>query len=369
MLALSLLIHVNSATHSYGAPGIVLACLSVGEAASGPISSRLLGKWGVRRVLLFCSLVCAAAIAALALVPPVVWLYAALGLVVGISVPPIMPAVRTLYPSLVPPEVVQVVFALDTSSQEVIWVVGPVLAAFLASSISTSFPLLVAAAIMLLGGIWLISAPGLRTTQIPKSTVRFGRALLHGSVALSGIASFMLVASFCALEVAIVARLGGTSTVTGVVIAANALGSMTGGLLLGHKAGGQKSLVLLMAIVFVFTGLAGFSPNTWVLIVTVFLSGFGFAPAVATMYSYVSVALPRAQSAEAFGWLSTGSLTGAAVGTAIAGYSTDHFGSAGAFAIAASFAGLGVVLAVAARGWYPHAESSLIAPVDGPGAE
>jgi MFS family permease len=355
MLALGVLIHVNASTGSYGFGGVVLACFSVAEAAIGPVSSRLLGRWGVRRVLLVTTVVCSAAILLIALTPPSLGIYLVLGSIAGLSVPPIMPAVRSLYPQLVRPDLLHALFTLDTSSQEAIWIVGPVLAAVLASSVSTVLPLVVAAGVMLAGGAWLITAPGLRAVRIAENTARFGRALLHGTVALSGITSFMLVASFCALEVAVLARGGGASTMSGITIASNAFGSMLGGVLLGRRASGRRSVVILMASILIFTAWAGIASNEWVLLVTVFLAGFGFAPAVGTMYSYVSISVPEGQLPEAFGWLNTGSLTGAAVGTAVGGFATDTLGAGGAFAAATAFAAAGVLFAAAARAWYPTA--------------
>lgn len=353
MLAIGVLLHINASTGSYGLGGVVLACFSVGEAIAGPVSGRLLGRFGVRPVLALSTLVCAVSIAGIALLPPAVVLSSALGAVAGLSVPPIMPAVRTLYPALVPARLLQTLFALDTSSQEGIWVVGPVLVTVLAGTVSTAVPLLAASVVMVLGGAWLIASPALRGLHIPRTTTVFGRALLYGPVALSGIASFALVASFCALEVAILARGGGANAASGLVIASNALGSMIGGILLGRRNAGRPTVVLLLVSVLVFTTLAGLATADWVLLCTVFLAGFGFAPAIAAMYSFISTSLPRHDLPEAYGWLSTGSLIGVAVGTAVGGFATDGYGAPGAFFIASAFAAMGVVVAVAAKGWYP----------------
>lgn len=354
IIAIGVLIHVDASTGSYGLGGIVLACFSIGEAIAGPVSGRLLGRFGVRPVLAVSTLVCAACVAGIALLPPAVVLSSALGAVAGLSVPPIMPAVRTLYPALVPARLLQSLFALDTSSQEAIWIVGPLLATVLASAVSTAVPLLAASAVMVLGGAWLATSPSLRGLHIPRSTAAFGRALLYRPVALSGIASFALVSSFCALEVAILARGGGANAASGVMIASNALGSMIGGILLGRRNAGRPTVVLLLVSVLVFTSLAGLATADWMLLCTVFLAGFGFAPAVAAMYSFIATSLPRHDLPEAYGWLSTGSLIGVAVGTALGGFATDGYGAPGAFFIASAFAAMGVVVVIAAKAWYPQ---------------
>ncbi|PTT15188.1 MFS transporter, partial [Microbacterium sp. HMWF026] len=68
MTSLAILLHIEHVTGSYGAAGLVLAATSIGQAVAGPVTSRWMGRWGMRRVLTVTLLVCAAAIAALALI-------------------------------------------------------------------------------------------------------------------------------------------------------------------------------------------------------------------------------------------------------------------------------------------------------------
>jgi predicted MFS family arabinose efflux permease len=138
------------------------------------------------------------------------------------------------------------------------------------------------------------------------------------------------------------------------MIASNALGSMIGGILLGRRNAGRPTVVLLLVSVLVFTSLAGLATADWMLLCTVFLAGFGFAPAIAAMYSFIATSLPRHDLPEAYGWLSTGSLIGVAVGTALGGFATDGYGAPGAFFIASAFAAMGVVVVIAAKAWYPQ---------------
>ena len=51
MLSLAFLIHIERIHHSYGAAGLVLAATSVGQAVAGPLTSRWMGRWGIRKVL------------------------------------------------------------------------------------------------------------------------------------------------------------------------------------------------------------------------------------------------------------------------------------------------------------------------------
>jgi MFS family permease len=61
MTSLAILLHVEQQTGSYGAAGLVLAAASIGQATAGPVTSRWMGIWGMRRVLTLTTAVCAAA--------------------------------------------------------------------------------------------------------------------------------------------------------------------------------------------------------------------------------------------------------------------------------------------------------------------
>ena len=93
MTSLAVLLHVEQSTGSYGAAGIVLAALSIGQAISGPVTSRWMGVWGMRRVLTLTAVVCAAAVFALALNP-----FGMPGFVVFVTAYFLMPIVWPLTP-------------------------------------------------------------------------------------------------------------------------------------------------------------------------------------------------------------------------------------------------------------------------------
>ena len=48
MISLGFLLHMESIFDSYAAAGIVLAATSIGQAVSGPLTSRLMGVLGMR---------------------------------------------------------------------------------------------------------------------------------------------------------------------------------------------------------------------------------------------------------------------------------------------------------------------------------
>jgi MFS family permease len=69
MLSLAYLLHIEHIFNSYGAAGLVLAATSVGQAVSGPVTSRWMGAWAIRPVLILTTSICALSMATIAFVP------------------------------------------------------------------------------------------------------------------------------------------------------------------------------------------------------------------------------------------------------------------------------------------------------------
>ncbi|HEU4466163.1 MAG TPA: MFS transporter, partial [Agromyces sp.] len=208
MLSLAFLLHVEQQTGSYGAAGLVLAATSIGQAVAGPMTSRLMGRFGMRPVLILTLVVCVASVVAIGVLPLTVPLYMAIGLVCGLATPPVQPAVRTIYPKMVNSRQLTPLFSLDASAQEVIWVVGPVVTTFVSTQIGTVWGILLAAALMVIGGIWFISSPELGRVRIPRSKRRFGVVLTRPPVLLATVVGFLLIGACAAIEAGVVAAFG-----------------------------------------------------------------------------------------------------------------------------------------------------------------
>ncbi|MBB3605935.1 MFS family permease [Mycolicibacterium sp. BK556] len=343
MLSLAILLHVQARTGSYAIAGAVVAATSIGEAVAMPVTARLLGRVGMVPTLVAGAVINAAAMLALAFVHVPATVLMGLGFLIGASVPPLLPAARALYPQMVPGDGLRALFALDTTAQELIWVIGPVAATFLASAISTAIPLLFSAGVTVVGTLWfLLSARRLRPALV-RSTVAFGRVLTNPAVILAMVASLALVASFMALEVGVLALFGNHNLSAGVALGVASLGSLIGGVLFGHRQLGVRGLAISMTVVAAGTALFGLVDGYGLQLAALFASGLGFAPALAALYVMVSHQIAEHSAAEAFGWLNSGALVGGAIGTAIGGVIVDSYS---AFAVIMVSAGLALAAAV-----------------------
>ncbi len=360
MLSLAFLLHIEQITGSYGAAGLVLAATSIGQAIAGPLTSRLMGRLGMRPVITSTLAVCAAMVTLIAIVPMSVPMYMVVGAIAGLSMPPIQPAVRTIYPKMVNSRQLTPLFSLDATAQEIIWVVGPVVTTFVATQISTVWGIMLAVVFMVGGGIWFLSSPELGRVRIPRSKRKLGAVLRRPPVLLATGVGFLLVGACAAVEAAVVATFGHDGPDAGFVLAIFSLGSIAGGLGLGHVPIGPWSTARRMLVVFIGMGLAAlvmlFSTGGgefWWLSAALFVSGLGIAPALAVLFAIVSASVKFSDTAEAYGWVGTGQLIGAALGSAAAGFLIDSSGAIGGFWAAAIFALVGFIVPVLAVRYHP----------------
>jgi MFS family permease len=346
MMSLAILLHVEQQTGSYGAAGIVLAAASVGQAVAGPVTSRWMGAWGMRRVLTLTLAVCVLAVLGLALLPLNLPGYMIFALLAGLSTPPVQAAVRTIYPKLVNAGQLTPLFSLDASLQEIIWIVAPVVITVVSTQVGTVPGLLLVAAILALGGAWFILAPELGRVRIPRSRRAFGRVVLKPPVMLATVIGFLLIGACAAVEVGVVATFGHDGLEAGLVLAVFSVGSLVGGLAFGHIPIGPWAMARRLLIVTVGLGLTMVSLNIFWLGGTLVLAGIGFAPALAVLFAITTASVKFSETAEAFGWAGTGQLIGAAAGSAVAGVLIDQSGPTGAYLAAALFAFAGLVVSV-----------------------
>jgi MFS family permease len=353
MLSLAFLIHIERIFDSYGAAGLVLAATSVGQAIAGPLTSRWMGRFGMRTVLIVTLVICAAGIFLIGFALLPLWAYMLTGLIVGLSTPPVQPAVRTIYPKMVTGKQLTPLFSLDASAQEIIWVTGPFITVVLATQTSPVVAIAVAGAFLVGGGIWFIACPEVGKVRIPPSRRKLGVVLKNRAVVLATVSGFLLIGSAASIEVGVVAVFGEGGTEAGILFGLWAIASLIGGLSMGHLPIGPWALARRFIIVVIGMAMAPIALEFWWLALALLVAGIGIAPVLAVMFAIVSASVKFSETAEAYGWLGTGQLIGAALGSAIAGFLIDGFGPIGGFWAAIAFAVVGMLMAILFRGWHP----------------
>ena len=363
MLSLGLLFHIQRRSGSYAVAGVVLAALSIGQALSGPATGRFMGRVGIRPVVLVTAMLCAASVAAIALLDLPEEGVVALALAAGLTFPPITSAVRTIYPKLVPARMLTPLFSLDASLQELIWIGGPVAVTFVATGVSTVLALMLSVVLLIGGGLWFAASPEVGRVRIPRSTRRFGVVLLKPQVALITVVGFLVIASCAAIEASVAGAFGTGDPISGVVLAIWSLASLAGGFALGRVPMRPWSLPLRLGLVVAGAVCTPFVSGIWGLSIALVVSGFGLAPALGLMSAIVSSSVRFSDTAEAYGWTNTGQLVGVALGAALAGQAIDHYSAAVGFACGAALAVAALLVAIAGMRVVPDLKGRDAGPI------
>ncbi|WNI18432.1 MFS transporter [Actinacidiphila sp. ITFR-21] len=354
MLGIGIVTMVSQLTGRYGLAGALSAELALSAAVCGPQVSRLVDRLGQRRVLRpACAVTVLSVVSLLVAVRTGApeWVY--FGCVPGTGFTPSVGAmVRARWTELYrgSPERLHTAYALESSLDEVVFMVGPVLSIGLCTAwFAEAGPLL--AAVFLTAGVLLLSAQrGTEPPPHPRDRAA-GRSALgfRGVPVLAGV--FVGTGTiFGAVEVTTVAFADerGHKALASLVLAAYALGSCLAGLAFGllrprGTITGRFLLgISLMAVSMIPPLLVG---NLWLLAGALFLNGLTIAPTMVTAMGLVEQLVPRARLTEGITWTSTGLAVGIAAGAALAGRVIDSRGASAAFAVPASAAVVAVAVA------------------------
>lgn len=348
MQTITIIIHLQRTFDNYSVAGFAIGASTLGGAVAAPILGQWMAKIGIRPIVLCCTFLAPLfmlLIGFLPLNPNISILYA---LLLGLTTPPIQPAARAVYPTLVENETQRnALYSVDAILQEIIWIVGPVLATLLIAFTNTLVPICVMAAIQLSGGLWFASLKRVTGAPIPRSRRKLGGVLKSRLVIVMIAVNLLFVGSFSALEIGAVAAVGAKEA--GFVIAMLSIGSVVGGLAFGHRVKSSSALTKQLAIVLVGDLLIFFNAKDPIWIgACLFISGIGVATAFATIGAIIGKAVKLDDTTEVYGWIGSGQNIGYGLGASIAGFVVDHFSSTHSFGLAAGLDFVALLVAAAA---------------------
>ncbi|MEZ0283630.1 MAG: MFS transporter [Thermoleophilia bacterium] len=357
-IGLLIILRVREMGGDYAEGGVAAGSFAVGLACLSPLVGRLVDVRGQRAVLLPCAVASALPLVALALVPDGTSLAVVAGLaaLAGIVHPPLSGAMRALWPELVPPRRRHSAYAIESAGVELTFIIGPLLlVGALAAVTSPGVGLVACAALLAAGTLAFVTAP---TSRRWRPASRAGRTLA-GALASPALLTLLVAvtcmgSSFGAIEVAIAASAeeGGSRALVGPLLAAWALGSMLGGLLMARgqaPADPHRRLTGLLAATAVADGLVALAPGLPALGIALFLAGACIAPAFATLYSMVADLAREGTLTESYTWLTTGIAAGIAAGSAAGGAVVDAVSTHAAIGGAAVMVALAALIATAGR--------------------
>ena len=348
MSTIAFAVHLQHIFNNYTVAGLAIGATTVGQALSGPILGRALAKLGIRPVVLMGTVVAPICFLLIGFAPISEGFAIIVSLVLGLAMPPIQPAARAVYPTLVKSESQRsTLFSVDAILQEIIWILGPVLATVLIATTNTIVPIVAMAVIQLVGGSWFALLPQVHGAPIPRSTKRMGSVLRSRMVRVMIIVNLLFVASFSALEIGTIAAVGQAEA--GFVICMLSIGSVVGGLAWGHRARSPRALTYQLGIVLLGDLLIFFNATEAIWLgVCLFISGIGVALAFATIGMIISKTVKLDDTTEAYGWINSGQSIGYGAGAAVAGIVVDKLTSTTSFALATGLDFLALLVALSA---------------------
>ncbi|HEX3898681.1 MAG TPA: hypothetical protein VHW74_05870 [Mycobacteriales bacterium] len=332
----------------YGKAGVATGLGVAVSAMSSIVLARAIDRFGARAVLLPSAVIYLAGaclLAALSGSPYAVQLVVC-GLI-GLASAPISSVSRGLWPELLGVDRAQVLYGLEATAQELVFIVGPAGVALVAGLANAKIALVLSGALGLAGVIGFVSAPvfghGARADRGPRHA-----GLWRSRVGAYAVVGVCLTVGFSMTEIATVAFVGGqhATTASGVVLAVWSAGSMLGGLVFGAGSAAvtDRALEISVAIAGVGLVLPVVAPERVALGVILFASGAAIAPALARLYTQMGTAAPVGATTEAFGWLSVGFQVGSSLGAALGGVAVDAIGARATFAVAGSGALIAVLV-------------------------
>jgi predicted MFS family arabinose efflux permease len=258
-----------------------------------------------------------------------------------------------MWPRLLGEEQARVVYGLEATTQELVYICGPSAVALIAGLAGARAAVIVSGCLGLVGALAYLTSPAFGAAVRPPARAVRNRVVRRSGVARYALVGVCLTLGFGMTEIATVDFVGGrqASASAGVVLAVWSAGSLVGGLLFG--ASGQqvtdRRLARVIGLVTVGLALAALSPGAIGLAVVLCCSGAAVAPTLARLYTRMGVAAGEGSTTEAFGWLAVGFLVGSSLGSALGGLSVDAVGSRWTFVVAATAALCAVPIALAGR--------------------
>ncbi|MEY9878150.1 MFS family permease [Streptacidiphilus sp. MAP12-33] len=364
MTVVAIALALHGAGASYAQIGLTTAAYAVSAAIGGPVLGRTVDRLGQPRVLLASALVASTGYVLLALDPGSAALAIAGAALAGAFMPPLEPCLRALWPDVVAEEQLETAYALDSASQQILYVAGPLLVAGIAALGDPAAALWLAAVLGLVGTLVVATAGPVRSWRpaprpAASSAPEASRRHWLGPLRSPGLVLLLLafagtgwsVGGQNILFVAYAQEHPGLPGGAGLLLALAALSGLLGALAYGavrwKAPTATRTWAMAAGMAVCYLPLLAV-PGPLGMSAAAALSGLGLAPLLAAAFVLIAELAPAGTTTEAFAWLVTVFSTGNALGSAASGAVVGGSLRAAALVACAGIA-VGAVLLVACR--------------------
>lgn len=362
MMGIGIVLMVSALYGSYGLAGALAAANGVAWAIGTAVLSNFVDRYGQRKIMLPAVLVSAAALS-------LVVVFAVLRLPAWTLFPPAMVCgalggapgalVRARWSNITSDaHQLHTAYALESTLDEVTFVVGPVVATALSTQVHPAAALITPVVLSLVGAQLFYSQ---RSTEPPPAPPRDPDAarppfLSRILVLLPGVGAVIAVnlligCMFGSIDVSIVAAATGWGVrgASGLVLAIFSAASGVAGFFYGTRA--WKSAVptrFVVGVIAMFVCAAALLLTSSILLLGAIgvLVGVTIAPTLINGNSLVGRLVPQGRLTEGLSWMGTGIGIGASIGSSVAGRVIDLTDYHGGFVCVAAFAAVAALIAV-----------------------
>jgi MFS family permease len=359
IVGLSIVLLMRREAYGYGEIGITLAAESVAIAVTAAFVGRLADRRGRTQVILVLGvattvLLAGETVAIMANAPVAV--LAAGAALQGATIPPISASMRALWSRLVASDRVESAYAFDAIQLELVFIVGPLIAAGIATALTPAVSLFLCAGLYLSASVGFATAPAARAAPSEEASAPRTRAGALGSPGIRTLAGLgvLTAVSYGAVEVALPAftESEGSRAAAGPLFTVWALGSLLGGLWygsVGWRAPLESRLLVLVGVLALAAAPLAFAGSITVMAALLLLTGLAIAPMATTEFALIERLAPAGMSTEAYSWQIVAGAVGFGLGTAISGALVERATVPWALGSAALSCGAGLLLALAGR--------------------
>ena len=344
MVGIGILMYVEAERGSYTIAGAVSGSISIASAIGGPLSSRLVDKLGQHRVLpIQILLIVLCSMALVVLIPsdvPAPYLFI-FSIGSGLAYPSIGALVRSRWTALlVSGPVLLTAFSIESIIDELIFIVGPTIAATTSVKLHPAAPQIIAMCLLAGGGLWLAS---MRNTEPPinKHEGKRGKPVIlqNGLIYMWGV-HIAIGMFFGAVETSIIAftKLAGEPIYGGIVMAIWAFGSLLGGFVYGglhFKSALHNQLIVVTLLLVPATVAMIFVDSILMLALLSIAAGIGISPLLIASAAITQRRSPVGRTTEAIASMYAGIGLGFAFAAAMSGWLIDNRGTSYSFALGA----------------------------------
>lgn len=364
MVSLGIVTMISQGSGQYWLAGTVAACFALSNALLAPQISRLVDRLGQSRVIVPATVLSLAGLAGLMLAnhvrAPAPALIACA--VLAGAMPSIGAMVRARWTRIYrdKPEL-RTAFAFESVLDEIIFIIGPIVAIGLSVSLFDEAGPLFAALLLALGATLFVAQKGSEPAPEPLHRSVGGSVIRLPAMQILAVVMVAIGVIFGTAEVATVAfaEAHGNKGAASLVLASYAAGSLLVGLVFGVLKLRSPLVLQLLAA----TALAAATTLPLLIVDTLvtlafvlFLSGAAVSPTIIAAMGLIERIVPPAKLTEGITWAMTGIGTGMALGVSVSGWVIDAHGASAGFWI--SIAGGVLALSLMLAGYRAMASAS-----------